>query len=103
MSRFPPLKSGARFKSRVNSRHQGKKPEITGACGFGRSRSSAAIVESPPLFHFARPAWHFAAPALSRGYTMLLSNFGATALVLAIIFTWPFTPALPVEAAHVRG
>jgi hypothetical protein len=34
---------------------------------------------------------------------MLLSNFGAAALVLAMIFTWPFTPALPVEAAHVRG
>ena len=75
---------------------------MTGARGFGPPRSSAAIVESPPLFHFARPAWPFAALALSRGYTMLLSNFGAAAFVLAIIFAWSFTLA-PVEAAHVRG
>jgi hypothetical protein len=40
---------------------------------------------------------------LSRGYTMLLSNFGAAAFVLAMIFAWSFTPALPLEAAHVRG
>jgi len=34
---------------------------------------------------------------------MLLSNFGAAALVLAIIFAWSSTRALFVETTHVRG
>jgi hypothetical protein len=46
---------------------------------------------------------------LSRGFTMLLSSFGAVALALALNFTrtlwalWTLTAAEPVEAAHVRG
>jgi hypothetical protein len=34
---------------------------------------------------------------------MLLANFGAAALALAMIFAWSFTAAEPVEAAHVHG
>jgi len=34
---------------------------------------------------------------------MLLSNFGAAAFALALIFAWVFTPAEPLEAAHVRS
>ena len=34
---------------------------------------------------------------------MLLSTFGAAAFALALIFAWVFTPAEPLEAAHVRG
>ena len=34
---------------------------------------------------------------------MLRSTFGAGAFALALIFAWVFSPAEPVEAAHVRG
>jgi hypothetical protein len=66
------------------------------------ARDRARAFSQPNVFPFARPAWPFAAPALTRGYPMLPSHFGA-ALARAMIFARSFTRAQPVEAAYVHG
>ena len=97
MSRLAPAKLAAASSpaNQAGNQAEDKSP--------GPNRDKARAFSKHTAFPIRAAGVALRGPGSLTRLPMLLSTFGAAAFALALIFAWVFTPAEPLEAAHVRS
>ena len=105
MSRLAPAKLAAASSSqpiRPEAKPRTRPPDLPAHWALSK-RDKARAFSKHTAFPIHAAGVALRGPGSLTRLPMLLSTFSATAFALALIFAWVFTPAEPLEAAHVRS